>query len=69
MTSFTTTAYWRPFKNHMYHLLQKTEHSLFWSNIFFNVFTATYKNIKKFASEIFKHTRSGESDVEEAPRI
>ena len=33
------------------------------------VFTSTYKNIKKLASEIFKSTRSGKPDVEEAPHI
>ena len=33
------------------------------------VFTATYKNIKKLSSEIFKHTRSGKPDAEEAPHI
>ena len=30
------------------------------------VFTSTYKNIKNFESEIFKHTISGKPDVEEA---
>ena len=33
------------------------------------MFTATYKNIKKFSSEIFKHNISGKPDVEEAPFI
>ena len=33
------------------------------------VFTSTYKNIKNILSEIFKHTRLGKPDVEEAPRI
>ena len=33
------------------------------------MFTATYKDIKNFASEIFKLTRSGKPDVEEDPRI
>ena len=33
------------------------------------IFTATYKYIKYFASEIFKHTRSGKPDVDEAPHI
>ena len=29
----------------------------------------TYKKINKFASEISKHNRSGELDMEEAPHI
>ena len=33
------------------------------------VFIETYKNIKKFASEILKRTISGKPDVEEAPQI
>ena len=35
----------------------------------FNIpaFTVTHKNMKKFASEILKHTRSRKSDAEEAP--
>ena len=33
------------------------------------VFTATYKNTKKFVSEIFKYTRSGKQDAEEASHI
>ena len=33
------------------------------------MFTTTYKNIKKFVSKIFKHTRSGKPYTEEAPRI
>ena len=33
------------------------------------VFTSTYKNMKNFVSEIFKHTRSGKLDVEEASHI
>ena len=33
------------------------------------MFTENYKNIKKFASEIFKHTRPGKSDVEETRLI
>ena len=30
------------------------------------MFTATYKNMKKFVSEKFKRTRSGKLDTEEA---
>ena len=33
------------------------------------MFTATYKNINRFMSEIFKHTRSGKPYFEEALRI
>ena len=33
------------------------------------MFTETYKNIKKSASEIFKRNRSGKPDVDEAPGI
>ena len=32
------------------------------------VFTSTYKNIKNFESEIFKHTIPGKPDAEEATR-
>ena len=33
------------------------------------VFTSTYKNMKNFVSEIFKRTRSGKLDAEEASHI
>ena len=33
------------------------------------MFTTTSKNMKNFVSEIFKHTRSGKPDEEEASHI
>ena len=33
------------------------------------MFTTTYKNMKKFVSEILKHTRWGKPDMEEASHI
>ena len=48
------------FKIHVSHMFYKTKQSFLWSNIFFSIcfsillFTANYKNIKKFLSEIFK---------------
>ena len=33
------------------------------------MFTATYKNVKKFVSEIFKRTRPGKPDMEDISHI
>ena len=55
------------------HLLRETKHSLLWlkKSICFSIplFTTTSKNMKKFISEIFKHTGSGKPDAEEASHI
>ena len=54
-------------------MLRKTKQSLlqwfFSTRFIIPEFTATHKIMKKFASEIFKRTRSGEMDAEEDPRI
>ena len=44
-------------------------HVCYTQNLVIPVFTATNKNMKKFVSEIFKSTRSGKLDAEEASHI
>ena len=55
------------------HLLRKTKQGLFWFKkpicFIIPMFTATYKNMKKFVSEIFKRTRSRKPYAEEASKI
>ena len=54
-------------------MLRKMKHIFFWFKklTWFSipVFTTTYKNTKKFVSEIFKRTRSGKLYTEEASNI
>ena len=57
--------------SHLFHKMKQNFSSPTYFSVCFSilVFISNYKNIKKFMSEIFKHTISGKLDAEKAPQI